>query len=63
METKDKNGIPVQVGDTILIPAKVTDIIGEGEAAMLSAVTEFPHGTEGRVYSIPVIHGSQIVKA
>lgn len=56
----DKNGKQIAVGSIINVRAKVAAITGEGEAAMLSALTELTHGTEGKVYSIPVIHGSQV---
>jgi hypothetical protein len=61
METKDKNGIPVNVGDTVLVEATVTDIALVDGQEMLSAVTRIPHGPDGKRYSLPVLHGSQIV--
>jgi hypothetical protein len=63
MESKDRNGQPLKVGDTISVRAVITDIVDAGGEPAIVALTEVPHGTDGRKYSIPVVYGSQVDKA
>lgn len=60
--TSDMHGNELRVGTKINVAAVVTDIADVNGEAMLSAVTAIGHGTDGKVYSLPVLHGSQVTK-
>jgi len=62
MEAKDAQGNVLAVGDEVDVLARITSMVQTGTDVMLSAVTVLPHGEDGKVYSIPVIHGSQVTK-
>lgn len=63
MEAKDARGNVLQKGDTVNITATITDMVEGAEGVYLSALTAIPHGDEGKRYSIPVVHCSQVTKA
>jgi hypothetical protein len=59
----DALGNTLQVGDIVNVPAKIIGIVDAGGESMLVATTLRTHGPDGKVYSIPTVHGSQVSKA
>jgi len=59
---KDRLGNELAIGDEILVLATVKTIGAGEQDGFISAVTAVPMPDDGRVFALPVLHGSQVEK-